>query len=115
MENVDGIIKTVGRMAFPGKDSISDADKQAKSRASYDYILGLLAQGNINDAENYLFEILKPEDRSNLKLGLWFYDQINGWDDDQLEASDYSRDEIKDGIHRVAKMFGFSSIVETLM
>ena len=69
-------------------------------------LVELADRGQINEAENLLFEELDFSDRSQLSLALAFYQHINGFSDDRLTAADYSREEIAEGLKDCAKRFG---------
>lgn len=72
----------------------------------YDPLQDLLRRGEINDAENLLYEMIDPSRPEDLKLALLFYEQVSRIAPDVLEASDYSQEEIKEGIERILRMFG---------
>ena len=62
-------------------------------------LTSLADEGNIDEAENKLYEMTCDGDRQNLEIGLLFYYALNGKDDEFLEANDFSREEIMMGIH----------------
>ena len=62
--------------------------------------------GNINEAEECLFEILENEpweDKQKAALALSFYDHLNGKEDAFLEKADFSREEIIEGLEDAMK------------
>lgn len=63
-------------------------------------------QGEINEAENLLFEYLDNDARhSLLDVAIRFYNHLNKLDDERLEQCDYSREEIADGLRAVEKYY----------
>ena len=66
-----------------------------------------------------LFEKLEEEvfqeEGDGLKLALAFYDYLNTKENDFLDSNEYSREEIRDGIQNVMKMYGYSGLAETLL
>ena len=44
--------------------------------------------------------------RDMLELALAFYSRLNQFDDAYLEAHNYSRQEIEEGLHAATKLFG---------
>lgn len=68
----------------------------------------LLKAGKINEAENLLFEETDVTNSRYYELATVFYLKLNQYDDDYLEGHDYSREEIEDGINRMAGKFGVS-------
>lgn len=87
-------------------------DEQDKS------ILGSLIksvnEGNINEAENELFNSIKPENKNYLRIALLFYSYLNEKDDNFLEENDFGRDEIKTGLKDVMSAYGLESLSEAL-
>ncbi len=68
----------------------------------------LINNGEINKAENLLFEkINQNPDLEYLEIALDFYTQINRFDDKYLEEHDFSRDEIKDGLKSLKKIYEY--------
>ena len=65
-----------------------------------------------DEAENQLYEMTCDGDRQNLEIGLLFYYHLNGKDDEFLEASNFSREEIMMGIQDLAERYNLSGIAE---
>ena len=72
----------------------------------------LADNGKIDEAENQLYEMTCDGDRQNLEIGLLFYYHLNGKDDEFLEASNFSREEIMIGIQDLAERYNLSGIAE---
>lgn len=66
----------------------------------------LCGLGEINRAENLLFEELDFSDESTFPIALGFYEHLNHFSDKELEAWDYSREEIFDGLRDCAEQYG---------
>ena len=74
--------------------------------------------GEINEAENQLYENLDENDTEHLEMALTFYMYLNQLDDDTLFMANYSREEIVEGINSVSASFGitgFENFVDTTM
>ena len=69
-------------------------------------LCALLAENNINEAENLLFDMLDTNDRGHLRLALDFFNRVNNMSDDELEAANYSREEISNGVDDIKSLFG---------
>lgn len=76
----------------------------------YERIRQLADQGNINEAENILLDEIDHNDVVQFEMGLSFYMHINEFEDEYLEAHQYSRAEIGEGIESLAKLFGVSGL-----
>ena len=75
-------------------------------------LLDMVDAGEINEAENRLYDLTSNTDMNSLKIALLFYSYLNDKTDDFLEVNDFSRDEIKLGLENVADRFGISSIAK---
>ena len=75
-------------------------------------LTNLTDNGKIDEAENHLYEMTCDGDRQNLEIGLLFYYHLNGKDDEFLEASNFSREEIMMGIQDLAERYNLSGIAE---
>ena len=78
-------------------------------------LLDMVDAGEINEAENRLYDLISVTDINSLEVALLFYSYLNDKTDDFLEANDFSRDEIKLGMENVAKNFGLSSIAKMFL
>ncbi len=65
-----------------------------------------LRNGEINEAENILFDRAEPGNLQYLSLALSFYAQINDLAYDYLISRNYTPEEIKEGLDDIADMFG---------
>lgn len=65
----------------------------------------LLAEGNINTAENLLFDSFDRQKPYFIAIGLELYAKISELDDKALEDADFSREEIQEGIGDMLKFY----------
>ena len=63
-------------------------------------------RGEVNEAENLLFEKTDWRDLRFLEVALDFYDRLNGWSEEELAACGYSHEEVEEGLREVAGRFG---------
>ena len=75
-------------------------------------LLDMVDAGEINEAENRLYDLTSNTDVNSLEIALLFYSYLNDKTDDFLEENDFSRDEIKLGLENVVDSFGLSSIAK---
>lgn len=78
-------------------------------------LLALADSGNINEAENLLYDSLDTTDMSQLRKAFAFYEHINEYQNDFLEEHNYSREEVLDGIKNISSEFGISGLVDALL
>ena len=114
---IKDLIKSISHIIL-GKSEIEYnlPEKDEYSRVDFLYVklLELVNQGNINDAEDMLFDEINSSDMRQFEMAMSFYLYLNDFGDDYLEKNNYSRDEISEGIKSICKEFGVSSMVEFL-
>ncbi len=89
-----------------------DANADTRVDVLYLRLSALLEKGRYNEAENELYDGFLPDDRDFLLLALAFYDRLNDLTDEQLEAGDFSREEVADGVREIAKRYGAEQLVD---
>ena len=78
-------------------------------KGNNDYLLELVDRGEINAAENRLFEIIETSGMPKDALGpmiLMFYDHVNSKDDEFLAKAGFSREEILSGLKDAMSRIG---------
>ena len=70
--------------------------------------------GNINEAEDSLFEMLKHKTQDSLLIGLLFYSYLNEKDSKFLNEHDFERDEIKTGIKDLLNEFNMNNLSDLI-
>ena len=78
-------------------------------------LIHLVNEGRINDAENQLWDLLDKDQARHFQMALLFYDHLNDLEDDVLEAADFSREEVADGLVRVMKLYGYEDMARTFI
>lgn len=111
------IIRTLIRMIFHIDIEKRDGPlfEEKKYTGRYEKLTELIDRGCINEAENCLMKELNVYERRDLELALCFYAYLNEKDSDFLEEHDFSRREIAEGIKMVCRLFGYETMVESLM
>lgn len=71
--------------------------------------------GEINEAENLMYEELEDGKPEDLKMAVLFYDYLNEKTSEFLERYDYSREEIADGMKQVIRQYGYGGLADTLI
>jgi hypothetical protein len=78
-------------------------------------LLDLIDSGHIKEAENLLLDELDPNDIQDYNVALMFYSYLNEKNLDFLEEHNYSKKEIMDGIKYVSEIYGYGSMINTLL
>ena len=112
MRTISDLVRAIARLAL-GKNEINYAlpdteDKYSDTDRIYRKLRDLVDAGEINEAENQLYENLDENDTEHLEMALTFYMYLNQLDDDTLFMANYSREEIVEGINSVSASFGIT-------
>lgn len=109
MRIITNLIKFLSKVIF-GKDTVtyepSEDEKHKQSDGLHKQLLTLLSAGKINEAENILFEKLNPKDNRQMMVAIDFYQRVNNLDNEFLQANNFSREEIEEGLRDTAKRAG---------
>ena len=89
--------------------------KDAQRRCALEELLNLMDNGEINEAENRLSELLEDGGGEELALALLFYSHLNEKSNDFLEAHDFSREEIKAGLEDALQSQRLSEMAEAFL
>lgn len=98
-------------------DKSSSPEKLLKLGESKEILKNLKSKidnGNINEAEDSLFEMLKYKTQDSLLIGLLFYSYLNEKDSKFLNEHDFERDEIKTGIKDLLKEFNMNNLSDLI-
>lgn len=98
-------------------DKSSSPEKLLKLEASTEILKDLklkIDNGNINEAEDALFEMLKFKTQDSLLLGLLFYSYLNEKDSKFLNENNFERDEIKTGLKDLLNEFNMNNLSELI-
>lgn len=109
MRLIHNISHALAYLSFGKKGETLPEVMGQEVRADNDYLLQMIDSGQINAAENRLFELIESgawDANQKIALILSFYDCLNGKKDDYLEVSGFSRDEILQGLDDALRMIG---------
>lgn len=98
-------------------DKNSSPEKLLKLEASTEILKDLklkIDNGNINEAEDALFEMLKYKTQDSLLMGLLFYSYLNEKDSKFLNENNFERDEIKTGLKDLLNEFNMNNLSELI-
>jgi hypothetical protein len=87
---------------------VVDDKNKSETDELFLHLGALLDAGAINEAEDLLFEALRPDDQDLLLLAVDFYQRLNGLSDENLVRSHFSRAEIYDGLQEVQRIYGLT-------
>jgi len=110
--------EAIGSMVFNKEtaakyEALSEVNlNQPETDLLYVLLCDRIANNSVNEAENLLFDSLDGEDRqytlSDIEVAADFYAELNRWSDEELEASDFSREEVLEGLNDILNLLGVS-------
>ena len=77
-------------------------------------LLDMVDNGQINEAENKLYDMLDTGAPNCIEIAILFYSYLNEKSYEFLKENDYSRGEVKEGIEEVAERVGLSGLINAL-
>lgn len=113
MRLIHQIVEFVIRLVFQ-KEEREEVREEDYNTELLKKLLSMAGKGQVNEAENLLYDELARGGKENLKLALLFYDGINELSEEELEAQGYSREEIYQGLKAVLEQYGFEGIAESI-
>ncbi|MDE6519066.1 MAG: hypothetical protein K2K91_01200 [Ruminococcus sp.] len=114
MRQIHQIIEVLVKILFNVDNQYLSVNliKDAETKESADDMLRNIDIGNIHEAENKLFELVENRTMDNLLAGLIFYSYLNEKDDDYLESTGFSRDEVENGIKHLLSEYGLETMAD---
>ncbi len=92
------------KLSYNLDGTASDAD------LLYLRLLEMINDGDINEAENILFDNIERETRAEyLEIAIDFYDRLARLDEDALDRADFSRAEVLEGLENVKRLYGIET------
>ena len=77
--------------------------------------MDLVDAGQIEQAENRLYDLTEQERRVDLEMAVLFYSYLNDKSDEFLEAHHFSREEVRLGLEDFARRFGLGGMAEIFL
>ena len=110
MRQIEDMARFLGKVLFvKTEETIPLFDEQGnvlESGLLYKRLCSMLEEGDANSAENLLFdEVEAHPDPAYLQVAVQFYADLQHWTDAALEAADFSRQEVLDGLAAVKELY----------
>lgn len=112
--SIKGMVRTILKLILKidSEDPSEKILEQEEQRQKLQWLLQMSHEGNINDAENEIYEILEGGDQEDMKLAILFYSGLNEMSEEFLNEYDFSKEEVKDGLKMVLNKYNYSGISE---
>lgn len=117
MRLIKEMVRAILKLLFhiESEPQLEELVEDTEQKAVLEELLSRVDDGDINGAENRLYELLADGKTENLQIALLFYSYLNDRDDDFLKAHDYSREEIKEGLKTIASDYGLDGVAEAFL
>lgn len=89
--------------------------ENAEEKEALEKLLDMVDVGDINGAENRLYDLMSDGNRGSMQVALLFYSYLNEKPDEFLETNNFSREEVKSGMEELARSVGLGSIASTFL
>lgn len=112
------MVRALASLIFGKQVKFYELEQELKADSSdslYVRLIHMADAGQINEAENLLYDELEAGTANSMKTALAFYDYLNEFSDAFLEEHNYSRAEIMDGIRALAGREGVGELFETML
>lgn len=117
MRIIHEVIRTFLKLVFhideEKQEEVQFADSEMAG--SFETLCAMADRGEINEAENILYEEIEEGNLEYLKMAVLFYEHLNKMSNEYLEKCDYSRQEVADGMKQMMKRYGYDSLADTLI
>ena len=109
MRQVEALSETVAHLVFRKQSAdYVPTNQETPADALYFNLHQLVEQGKIAQAEDALYEACDLNDPTCLEVAVDFYAHLNNLTDQELEAGDFSREEIQEGLKDLLDQFGIT-------
>ena len=89
--------------------------EKSEQRETLHTLLDLVDRGNINEAENRLYDLISTKTKDTLEIAVLFYACLNEKSDDFLAENDFSRKEIKEGLKNVISEYELGELADVFL
>ncbi len=115
MRLIKEMIRSILKLLFniDVETPMSELIENEEEKATLETLLDMVDKGDINEAENKIFEI--AEGKSNLEMILLFYSYLNDKSDNFLKENNFSRKELKDDLKYILSQYGLDSMAEMFL
>lgn len=117
MRMIKELVRTILKLLFnmDTENPTTDLLKDNEAQSTFNYLLDMVDNGDINAAENQIYEMTTDGNMANLELALLFYSYLNDKDEKFLKEHHFSREEIKFGIEELISRYGLTGVADIFL
>lgn len=117
MRLIKELVRTILKLIFhiETESPTGELLKDSEQTVIYEKLLDMVDSGNINDAENQLYDMTCDGDLCNMEVALLFYSYLNDKSDEFLEMHNFKREEIVQGIKDLTARYGLAHLDDVFL
>ncbi len=117
MRLIKEMIRAILKLLFhiDTDNPIEELLEDKESQNTLEKLLDMVDNGNINEAENQIYDMTSDNNMANLEVALLFYSYLNEKDDEFLQKHGFCRDEIKSGVEELASRYGLAGMADIFL
>lgn len=114
MRLVREIARVIAKLLFniDSETLTEDLQNRLEETDTLKKLLDMVDEGQINEAENCLDDLLCAESPNSVEIAILFYYHLNEKTDMFLEENGFSREEVKLGMEKLAGDLGLSGLAD---
>ncbi|MBQ8625857.1 MAG: hypothetical protein IJ419_06840 [Agathobacter sp.] len=114
MRLVREIARVIAKLLFniDSETLTEDLQNRLEETDTLKKLLDMVDEGQINEAENCLDDLLCAESPNSVEIAILFYYHLNEKTDMFLEGNGFSREEVKLGMEKLAGDLGLSGLAD---
>lgn len=114
MRTIHDMVRMVLKLLF-GIDTDNDnLELNDEADEVHQKLMKMVSDGQINEAENWVYELTENGDMEYLEVAILFYDKLNNLGNKTLSEMDYSREEVAEGLKALLDRYGYAGLAESL-
>lgn len=117
MRLVREIARVIAKLLFniDSETLTEDLQNRLEETDTLKKLLDMVDEGQINEAENCLDDLLCAESPNSVEIAILFYYHLNEKTDMFLEENGFSREEVKLGMEKLAGDLGLSGLADAFL
>ena len=117
MRLVREIARVIAKLLFniDSETLTEDLQNRLEETDTLKKLLDMVDEGQINEAENCLDDLLCAESPNSVEIAILFYYYLNEKTDMFLEENGFSREEVKLGMEKLAGDLGLSGLADAFL
>lgn len=114
MRTIHDMVRMVLKLLFGIDPETEDYELKDEADEVHQKLMDMIKDGQINEAENWVYDLTENGNMDYLEVGILFYDRLNQLDNKTLSEMDYSREEVAEGLKALLERYGYAGLADSL-